>query len=1068
MGNIENHSAVKPQRRSEKKTIAASIFVIVFFVTLIIVYFMQLHSARRESIINRSELSAVETAQQFELYLTSSRDSLKLAGYTVDNLVRENRPDEEIQEYLEKESARCKRAIDKNYTWLYGWINGKYYDGENWQPPEGFVATERPWYKAAMEKPGELVLVDPYTDIETDKKMMTIAQTLSDGKSVIALDMELDRIQEITAEATANNSAMAQMVLDSRSVVVAHSDKNELGRDYRYADGTVGYEVMKKLENGHDDQEEYFQMRFGGDEYIIYCVRIDSDWYSISVIDATKVFMPLRIMLISTVGAVLITIVILTMVFVNAIRKSRIAEKLNVQMSTVANIYMSMHDIDVKANTFSEIITTGRETDELPRGKVPDAQHEMYKIIDELVHANSLEAMRRFIDFHTLDERLSSTNTVTEEFLSRDDLWCRGRFIVSERTMDGNVSHVLWLVESIDEEKRRRDELWDMSVRAVAANEAKSSFLSSMSHEIRTPINAVLGMNEMVLRESRDPNITAYSESIRNAGNTLLGLINDILDFSKIEAGKMDIIPVDYDLASVLNDVVTMIQPRADAKNLTLRPDCDPGIPRLLHGDEIRIKQIIMNLLTNAVKYTEHGTVSLTLRYERLLGDPNGSIVLKVCVSDTGIGIRKEDMPKLLTAFERVDEQRNRSIEGTGLGLHITQRMLNMMSSKLEIHSVYGKGSEFGFSLRQKVVRWEPVGDFEKAYRKSAAQRHEYTESFTAPEAKVLVTDDVQMNLEVFASLLKQTKVKIDTAISGSECISKALTEKYDMIFLDHMMPRKDGIQTLKELRAVKKCPNAKTPVICLTANAISGARDTYLDAGFDDYLTKPIDSAKLEEMMIKYLPKDKVERGTESGGNEKKPETELPEFLKGIAELDTDEGLKLCGSADVYIEMLITYRNMIDGNIAEIESLRKSNNIKDFTIKVHALKSNLRMIGATQAGELAYQLEQAGNKKDIVFIDRNLLRLLERSRKIGRKLAPLEKTVKDSAERSAVSDEQLAEVYSELRAAALAFDFDGVTRTIEKLAGFALPEKEKQRFEKLKEAADSIDYDTIPAILDE
>ncbi len=1058
-------AAARQPRKSEKRTVAASVFVILFFVALIIVYFILLYSAKRESIINKGQLSAADTAQKFELYMTSSKNSLKLAAYSVENMLEEGSSHEEILDYLSRESLTSMMAIDENYTGLYGWINGEYYDGEHWTPPGEFVATERPWYTAAIEKQGELVLVDPYIDMETGNVMMTLAKMLRDGESVIALDMALDKIQQITVEAALEKNSMTQMMLDSKGIVAAHSEIGELGKNYHEDDGSIGCEIVKRLT---DKEEDRFTLRYGGDDYIVYSIKLDSDWYSVSAIDVTEVFYPLRIMMISTVGAVIITITILMMIFVNSIRKSRIAEKLNIRMSRVANIYVSMHDIDILANTFDEIITNDKMPAGKKRGKTHNAQQVMNSIIDEMVSGSSREAMRRFIDFHPLDERLWNTDTVTEEFLSSEDVWCRGRFIVSERTMDGNVSHVLWLVESIDKEKRRRDELTDMSARAVAANEAKSSFLSSMSHEIRTPINAVLGMNEMVLRESRDPNITAYSESIRNAGNTLLGLINDILDFSKIEAGKMDIIPVDYDLASVLNDVVTMIQPRADAKGLTLRPDCDPGIPRLMHGDEIRIKQMMMNLLTNAVKYTERGTVTLTLRYERVIGDAD-SILLRVSVTDTGIGIRKKDLPKLINAFERVDEQRNRSIEGTGLGLHITQRMLEMMDSKLEIESTYGKGSVFGFAIRQRVVRWEPVGDFGKSYRQSTAKDHEYTESFTAPEARVLVTDDVQMNLEVFMSLLKKTRVKIDTALSGSECISKALTTEYDLIFLDHMMPRKDGIQTLKELKAVKNNPNAKTPVICLTANAVSGARDTYLEAGFDDYLSKPIEPAKLEEMMIKYLPGNKVMiTAAESAAAEV---TVLPEFVMNIAELDTAEGLKLSGSADMYIEMLITYSGMIDGNISEIERLRRSGNIKDMTIKIHALKSSLRLIGATRAGELAAQLEDAGKRNDLTCIDRDLVRLLERSRKIGRQLSPLKKnaaqTEVSAKSADTLTSEKLTEIYGTLRAAALAFDFDGVGKAIEKLSGCTLPAGEEKRFAKLKEAADSLDYDMIPSILD-
>ncbi len=411
--------------------------------------------------------------------------------------------------------------------------------------------------------------------------------------------------------------------------------------------------------------------------------------------------------------------------------------------------------------------------------------------------------------------------------------------------------------------------------KAQQANEAKSAFLANMSHDIRTPINAVLGMNEMIQRECEDESILSYSDKIRSAGNTLLGLINDILDFSKIEAGKLDIIPVDYDITSVLNDLVTMIKLRADAKGLRLETSINSDMPRLLHGDEIRIKQIITNILTNAVKYTEKGTVTFRVSYEK---KNENSILLMVSIADTGIGIRKEDLPKLFSEFDRIDEKRNRSIEGTGLGMSITRRLLSMMNGRLDVESEYGKGSVFSFEIEQKVIKWEPVGRLEDALRRSMTTGAKYTRKFTAPEAQLLIVDDTPMNLEVFVNLLKKTRVKIDTAESGAECLALAAAKKYDIIFLDHMMPHKDGIETLGELKAMADNPNRDTPVICLTANAISGSREMYLDIGFDDYLAKPVDPMQLEQMIADHLPKEKIMQ--EDAANESHEENEISTVL--------------------------------------------------------------------------------------------------------------------------------------------------------------------------------------------
>ena len=393
---------------------------------------------------------------------------------------------------------------------------------------------------------------------------------------------------------------------------------------------------------------------------------------------------------------------------------------------------------------------------------------------------------------------------------------------------------------------------------ANQANEAKSLFLSTMSHDIRTPMNAIIGMNEMILRDSNDKDILMYAESIRTAGNTLLGIINDILDFSKIETGKMNLIEVDYNFVSLLNDLVNMVQRKAEDKGLKFELQVDKNIPSMMHGDEIRIKQVITNILSNAVKYTKKGSILFSISYSKCENDKD-SVILHVSVKDTGIGIKKEDLNKLFVAFERIDELKNRNIEGTGLGMAIAQNFLKMMGSTVQVESVYGEGSNFYFDLKQKVIKWEPVGEFESAYKHFVGEREAYTVSFVAPRARILVVDDSEVNLKVFVSLLKRTKMQIETADSGEAGIELFKKKYYDLIFLDHMMPEKDGIETLKEMKACADTPNQKTPVICLTANAISGMREMYIEAGFDDYLTKPIDTVKLENMLLEYLPENLI-----------------------------------------------------------------------------------------------------------------------------------------------------------------------------------------------------------------
>lgn len=394
--------------------------------------------------------------------------------------------------------------------------------------------------------------------------------------------------------------------------------------------------------------------------------------------------------------------------------------------------------------------------------------------------------------------------------------------------------------------------------RSTLQSKAKSSFLSNMSHEIRTPINTILGMNEVILRESKDDNIVGYARNINSSGHTLLGIINDILDFSKIESGKLEIMPSDYDLAVVLSELVNMIKPRLDDKGLKLVLDIDRNIPRLLRGDDVRFKQVAANILTNAVKYTDRGEITLKMDCKKENREDN-TVTVAVSVKDTGRGIRKEDMNRIFSEFERIDEKKNRNIEGTGLGMAITKSLLSLMGTSLNVDSTYGKGSEFSFDIVQEVNDWTPIGEYEEAAKKSAEPDEEYHSLFTAPDARILVVDDTPLNIVVFTTLLEPTEVKIDTAQSGDEGLNLALSNKYDIIFLDHMMPGKDGIETLRELKSHEGNINSDTPVVCLTANAITGAREEYIDAGFDDYITKPIESKKLERMIADHLPKQKV-----------------------------------------------------------------------------------------------------------------------------------------------------------------------------------------------------------------
>ncbi len=411
------------------------------------------------------------------------------------------------------------------------------------------------------------------------------------------------------------------------------------------------------------------------------------------------------------------------------------------------------------------------------------------------------------------------------------------------------------------------------------ANRAKSNFLANMSHEIRTPMNAIIGMDEMILRSAKDRSIMKYALNIRSAGKTLLSIINDILDFSKIESGKMELIPVEYDFASVLNDIVNMTMNKANDKGLTYELDVDPDTPSVLHGDEIRIRQVILNIINNAIKYTEKGGIVIRIRYEK------DSSKLVVKVTDSGIGIREEDMEKLFSSFQRLDETRNRNVEGTGLGLNITRQLAGMMGGNVTVESEYGKGSVFTATMVQEIADDTPIGDYTERLKEAQAQREDFRPGLIAPEARVLIVDDNEMNLEVLSEMMKDTRIRTRLALSGAECIELMKKEKFDLVFLDQMMPGMSGTQTLETLR--KEHIADATPIIALTADAIIGARESYIKEGFTDYLSKPVMYADLEQLLFRYIDEKLIMSAEQQEEEEKKkeeasdqPEAELPPVL--------------------------------------------------------------------------------------------------------------------------------------------------------------------------------------------
>ena len=927
----------KKEKRAESvlKQVDMTTIIILFFLAVVMAYYTMLHSEMKQKVIVTRELVATKSANQINDYLSTGVDIINVASYTLDDMIRKGKSHTEMLNFLENQYAATEHITAGNSTGLYAVVEDEFLDGTGWVPGADYVPQERPWYGGAMANIGQVAVVDPYLDAKTHTMMITLSKSLCDVKSVAAMDFSLGHLQKMTEELAARGDSDIEIVIDRNYQVIAHSSRDEVGKNYLNEEGTFGRMLVDKLRSS---DEKYFSFQFGDAEYIVYSVPVANSWLCLSVFDATATFAQLRRTFVLTIVVLMLVISIILFIMARYEKKARLAQELNQKAET-----------------------------------------------------------------------------------------------------------------------------------AALANDAKSAFLSNMSHEIRTPINAVLGMNEMILRESHEPNIIEYAENLRTAGNTLLGLINDILDFSKIEAGKLEIIPVDYDLSAVLNDLVNMIHTRADDKGLTLLLDVAQETPKQLYGDEVRLKQVVTNILTNAVKYTEKGSVTLSVRFERIQEEPD-SVLLCVAVKDTGIGIKPEDMDKLFSKFERIEEKRNRNIEGTGLGMAITLNLLKQMGASLQVKSTYGVGSTFSFKLKQHVVKWEPLGDYKASYQALLKGHEKYREKFMAPEAQVLMVDDNPMNLTVFKGLIKQTRVQVDTANDGVEGLQMMHEKKYDIIFLDHMMPGKDGIETLHELKKQKNSPNLTTPVICLTANALSGAREQYIEAGFDDYLTKPIDTDKLEKTLLTYLPQEKLqEAGAETVVVQ--DNMELPASLvslQGADWLDMGLGIKNSGSAEAYLPLLKIFYESIDEMAAAIEGFYADRNLKDYTIKVHALKSSARIIGAKDFGEEAQLLENAGKAGNMDYIRAHHEAFIETYRGFKVQLAQVfaELNVVE-AEKPEADSELMAGVYEELRTAAEEMDCDRLDDIFAEMDAYRIPAQEAELYKKLRQAAEHFDYEGILSLLD-
>ena len=619
--------------------------------------------------------------------------------------------------------------------------------------------------------------------------------------------------------------------------------------------------------------------------------------------------------------------------------------------------------------------------------------------------------------------------------------------------------------------EQKNVELEEAIIAAKKASSARDIFLANMSHELRTPINTILGLNELIIRESQEEAIKEYAYDIRQAGNILLTLVSDILDFTKLEAGQMELMEGTYDISSLLNDLINGISTQLRKKKLELKLDIAKDIPYKLSGDEIHIRQVISNLLSNAVKYTEKGTVTLHLGWQQMSAD---EIELQVFVKDTGTGIKKSDIPKLFGVFQRMDSTVKSKKDRTRLGLAIANRLVEMMGGKLEVDSVYGKGSEISFSIIQKVVDDKPLGDFEKQYHESLHGTNNYKQKFIAPMGRILIVDDNAMNLAVAQGLLKQTRLQIDVASSGEECLELIKRKPYHLICLDHMMPVMDGVQTLHAIKALEGNPSADVPVIALTANAVAGAREFYLREGFQDYLTKPIDADKFENMLIEYLP-DNVVYLTQPQNIERDYAREEAEIALDIREsqlyvigINIRNGLKyMGGDKALYGKVLHDFHLILQEKEEELRDFLKKGDMPGYAIIVHSLKGNARNVGADGLADEAFELEKmskAGRLEDVEVRSPILFHMMKNMRNSLKVYLDNEAQVVSGAlkekEVLTITDEEWKKALQELAERLDDFDGDSVNEKLEELKRYDRPESDKKMLRLCEKAVKDYAYD--------
>lgn len=851
-------------KKNEKEKISRAHFIVasvvlglsfiaaVAFIASSSVFFVRDNAEQFNESINRDNAATVNE------FLIKGEKVLEMACRSIDEILSSDSTNlNRVGDYLTKESERNLAMRELGAGEIYAYINETFIDGMGWVPPAGYQATHRPWYKEALMSQGREAWIPPHDNPRDNEAVITVSRRLSDRKSVVALDLDLNKLQNSIHSV---GKGGWWMVLARNGQVIAHSDVTQLGQDYlssEFWESTKGHVAREVLLSN----EKPFSVKDGKKRYRVHSALVHQDWYVVRVVE--EAFM----------------------------------------MDGVVGL--------VSRQVFCALLVA------------------------------LLVALALVLSYRAL-------------------------------------------------------------LREIQISRAKSLFLSNMSSEIGTSVNGILGINSILMKEVRDDGLREYVKNIQMASQGLRSLVNDILEVSKIDSGKLETVPSGYDVFTVLSECFDALSPRASAKNLRFSLECDSDLPCSLWGDEKHIRQIISNLLSNAIKYTEVGEVVLSVGFDSVpataMQKPEDYIMLKISVRDTGVGIREEDLDRVFNAFLDIGRRDVKAQETTGLGLSLTKELVERSGGEITVRSRYGEGSTFMVSIPQLVLNMEPIGNFTARYRSFVHQKKSSVEMLFAPEARVLVVDDVELNLRVFRGMLKSTKIQVDTAINSAQCLKLVQSKQYDLIFLDYVMPGTDGTETLNRIKALENCVNSDTPVVVLVSDAQTESRESYLSLGFVDYLSKPFKEQDLfrilkwnlpsrliltnadlqvdDEFPFKPVPITKEERDL-AAEMILTPAEKLSKF-KGI--LNMAAGLDYCANNEtLYLEMLQEYS--VSKVPEEMETCFANENWDDYVAGVRNLSVVSSAVGAEDMAKELDDLQNACRRQDYDFVKRNHGKILDRVR---------------------------------------------------------------------------------------